>query len=98
MCTLGGWTTGVNRTLVLLELELDHARPVSPVNRRESKQSSLRGGGLRLALPPGNPYDGEGGLGFFRCSSPLVISSEAGYVVGSSPTAGTNSSDFALVN
>src|SRR5437660_3435285 len=74
MCTLGVWATGVNRTLVLLELELDHARPVSPVNRRESNQSSLRGGGPRLPLPPGTirTMGRERGLG--SCNSPLLIS------------------------
>jgi len=74
MRTLGVWSKGVNRTLVLLELELDHARPVSPVNRRECKQSSLRGGGPRLALPPGTirTMGRERGLG--SCNSPLLIS------------------------
>ena len=74
MRTLGVWSTGVNRTLVLLELELDHARPVSPVNRRESNQSSLRGGGPRLPLPPGTirTMGRERGLG--SCNSPLLIS------------------------
>src|SRR2546425_849965 len=51
------------------------ARPRSASESSKSERvqhSSLRGGGPRLTLPPGNPYDGEGGLG--SCNSPLLIS------------------------